>query len=285
MNRNGYDQFFKTAKKNSENSGQDTVTSIDIKKLNKKIKSNIQNKKENKKKFPLFSFIMFGICILGAFVLIEKYDNIEAYLSKIEIGLGTAQAEVAPATTPVLEKTEDAKKTNESSEPKMELTSSADEDYLFKLADRKKELDQREEELNKKSNEIAKQKTELEEKIKSLEEARAQITHMLKERIQTDSAKVDTLVQVYSNMKPIQAAKVFETLDEDLVIEILSRMKKKSAADILNLVKTDKAQVLSERYAGYRAPASIERALKNTKSDTEDNSKEENNEELNNSKP
>jgi flagellar motility protein MotE (MotC chaperone) len=56
-------------------------------------------------------------------------------------------------------------------------------------------------------------------------------------------------------MKPQQAAKVFETLDEDLVIEILGRMKKKNAADILNLVKPEKAQILAERYAGYRAPA------------------------------
>jgi flagellar motility protein MotE (MotC chaperone) len=63
------------------------------------------------------------------------------------------------------------------------------------------------------------------------------------------------LVQVYSNMKPNQAAKVFETMDEDLVIEILGRMKKKNAADILNLVKVDKAQKFSERYAGYRTPA------------------------------
>ena len=75
---------------------------------------------------------------------------------------------------------------------------------------------------------------------------------MLQDRVSSDAAKVDTLVQVYSNMKPSQAAKVFETMDEDLVIEILSKMKKKNAADILNLVKSDKAQVLAEKYAGYR---------------------------------
>ena len=80
---------------------------------------------------------------------------------------------------------------------------------------------------------------------------------LLEDKIKADDSKVDTLVQMYTNMKPQQAAKVFETLDEDLVIEILSRMKKKSAADILNLVKADKAQVLSERYTGYRLPAHI----------------------------
>ncbi len=53
-------------------------------------------------------------------------------------------------------------------------------------------------------------------------------------------------------MKPQQAAKVFESMDEDLAIEILGRMKKKPAAEILNLVKSEKAQVLSEKYAGYK---------------------------------
>jgi flagellar motility protein MotE (MotC chaperone) len=63
---------------------------------------------------------------------------------------------------------------------------------------------------------------------------------------------------MYSNMKAPQAAKVFETMDEDLAVEILGRMKKKNAADIMNLLKPEKAQILSEMFAGYkrRTPAS-----------------------------
>jgi flagellar motility protein MotE (MotC chaperone) len=32
-------------------------------------------------------------------------------------------------------------------------------------------------------------------------------------------------------------------------------MKKKTAADILNLIKPEKAQIFAERFTGYRAPA------------------------------
>ncbi len=59
-------------------------------------------------------------------------------------------------------------------------------------------------------------------------------------------------------MKPNQAAKIFETMDEDLVIEILTKMKKKTAADILNLIKVEKAQLFAEKFAGYRMPATSE---------------------------
>jgi len=53
-------------------------------------------------------------------------------------------------------------------------------------------------------------------------------------------------------MKPAQAAKVFETMDEDLAVEILGKMKKKNAAEVMNLIKPEKAQVFSEKYAGYK---------------------------------
>ena len=103
--------------------------------------------------------------------------------------------------------------------------------------------------------EIEKQKIEIEEKVKKIEETRSKISSVLEEKIKTDDAKIDTLVQMYSSMKPQQVAKVFETLDEDLVIDILGRMKKKVAGDILNLVKPEKAQIFAERFAGYRSPA------------------------------
>jgi flagellar motility protein MotE (MotC chaperone) len=131
-----------------------------------------------------------------------------------------------------------------------------DSDYLFKLAERKKQLDQKEEDLNKLAAEIAKQKEEIDDKLKKLEETRQKISAALEEKIKLDDGKVETLVQMYTNMKPQQAAKVFENLDEDLVIDILGRMKKKSAADILNLIKPEKAQIFAERFAGYRVPAS-----------------------------
>jgi flagellar motility protein MotE (MotC chaperone) len=192
----------------------------------------------------LFAFALTSI--LGFFVF-ENSDKIEQQLKRIEIGFMTAQAEEKPH----VDETVTAAKVVTQAEVKPD-----EADYLFKLADRKKQLDIREEELNKYAAEISKQKEEIEAKLKKLEETRQKISTALEDRIKTDDAKVETLVQMYSNMKSQQAAKVFETLDEDLVIEILSRMKKKVAADILNLIKPEKAQILAERYAGYRVPAS-----------------------------
>ena len=125
-------------------------------------------------------------------------------------------------------------------------------DHLSKLREKKKELDAREEEINRLDAELQKQKIDLEARLKDLRETREQISKMLEDRVKNDESKVETLVQMYSNMRPPQAAKVFETLDEDLAIDILGRMKKKSAADIMNLLKPEKAQIFSEKFAGYK---------------------------------
>jgi flagellar motility protein MotE (MotC chaperone) len=92
----------------------------------------------------------------------------------------------------------------------------------------------------------------LEKRLQELEQTRKVISQVLEEKVQTDDKKVETLVQMYSNMKPQQAAKVFETMDEDLAVEILGRMKKKNAAEIMKLIKAEKAQIFSEKYAGYK---------------------------------
>jgi flagellar motility protein MotE (MotC chaperone) len=250
-----YDQFFKKVKQNS--SQQTEKKSVDLAALAQQMKKNKNNhnaKKRASAKFPASQFMLFLLFSGGFFLAVENFENIESYIKKIEIGLGEAQAS-EKAIVPADAKNAEVKNAEAKPDEKTEKKSVDESDFLFKLAERKKELDQREEDLNKKAAEVAKQKIEIESKLVQLEEYRSKISTLLKDRIASDSGKVDTLVQVYSNMKPIQAAQVFEKMDEDLVIEILSRMKKKNAADILNLIKTEKAQVFAEKYAGYRLPA------------------------------
>lgn len=242
--KTGYDQFFRKAKETSQGKTHSTVKRFSDKKTDSK-----------KSKFPFSQLVVFiGIAIFGLLSL-DNLENIENLFKKIEIGVGVAHAEEKPPQADSKDAKEVKAEPTEA-KPIVDSKTSDDTDYLFKLAERKKLLDQREESLNKIVAEIAKQKEEIEEKLKKLEETRQRISTALEEKIKVDDGKVDTLVQMYTNMKPQQAAKVFETLDEELVIEILGRMKKKNAAEILNLIKPEKAQIFAERYAGFRVPAS-----------------------------
>jgi flagellar motility protein MotE (MotC chaperone) len=130
--------------------------------------------------------------------------------------------------------------------------------FFKKLNERKAELDRREAEVAKLEEELQKQRDGIEERIKQLETMRKQISETLKGRVEHDQEKVAKLVDVYSNMKPSQASRVIETLNEDLAVTILDRMKKKNAAEILNTMSAGKARKLSEMLTGYREPASSE---------------------------
>jgi flagellar motility protein MotE (MotC chaperone) len=127
-----------------------------------------------------------------------------------------------------------------------------------KLDERKKQLDSREASLNKLEEELQKQRTEIEKKLASLEEVRGKIAGRLEDKVKSDGEKVAALVTIYSNMKPAQAATIIQGMNEELAVEVLTKMKNKNAAEILNMMDVEKAKHLSERFAGFREPASVQ---------------------------
>jgi flagellar motility protein MotE (MotC chaperone) len=224
-----------------------------------------------KAKFPVFAALVACFALVAAAVGFFKADVVEEYaghyLSKFEIGFfGNAEASDKPAG----KKEEKHAAQKAAQEPAHEAAheaahnpakhaeggakekwSNEEVSFFSKLNDRKKELDLKESELAKLEEELLKRKQELDEKLKQLETMRAEISKTLKTRVASDHEKVDKLVAVYSTMKPAQASKIIETLDEDLAVEILDNMKKKSAAEILNMMDAKKARKLSEMLTGY----------------------------------
>ncbi len=283
--KTGYDQFFKKAQtvaqtnsgpsvkvaKKSATSGMPKdrrLQSADAKKLGRELASELRQRvspkyqqataKKNKKGIPwkLVSISMMGLCVTA--LGLWKMEKIEKIIRSVEITmLGQAYAEdtkPAESAEKVGEKSAEkvAEKTDAEKPAEKKEFTSEEINHLSKLNDRKRELDSREEELNRVEAELTAQKAELEKRMAELESTRKNISTVLEEKVQSDDKKVDKLVEMYSNMKPQQSAKVFEEMDEGLAIEILGRMKKKNVAEIMSLVKSEKVKVLSEKFAGYK---------------------------------
>jgi flagellar motility protein MotE (MotC chaperone) len=291
MSQNGYQKFFKEAMKNSAsvNQGpprnqQKFVTAEQLDQFVSQKTPSQKNrqvpvesprpsakKKNNSTSRGMITLSLIGfVAVLGAMYFDEE---LEKKLSRIEVeffGLTSAQAEdknAAEKPVPTSKdsaaskkdtKDTDGKKATDENDDASDssekaVSSAANEsDHFLTLAQRKKELDQRDEDIKVLEAHVLEQKNELDKKIAELEETRRKIASVLEERVKVDEQKIETLVQMYSNMRAPQAAKIFETMDEGLVVEILGRMKKKNAADVMNLIKPEKAQVFSEKLAGYR---------------------------------
>lgn len=246
--KSGYDQYFKNARKSADQGKalpRRQITqpeSVSEEQMKKKI--GFKSKKAPAKfpwKLAGFSLVGFALAFWG----LENYEKVESLIQRVEVNImGSAFAEEKAADP----STKETAKT----ETKAPADEVINETHLLKLNDRKKELDLREEELNRMETEIAEQKQDLEKRLKELEDMRRNISSVLEEKVKGDEQKLDTLVQMYTNMKAQQAAKIFESMDEGLAVDILSRMKKKNAAEIMNLLKPEKAQAFSEKYAGYK---------------------------------
>lgn len=271
--KSGYDQFFQNARKVADQNGgvkfqkKPNATRLHLDLASEDVEQQLRRRmrmtQPKKRKKATIPWKLVGVSFMGLIIAIwgfQNYEEVENIVKRIEFQLtgeavASNPAPEAPAATPA--KKEVTEEAGAEKEDAAALTS-VEIDHLQKLNDRKKELDAREEELNRVEAELQTQRVELEKRLKDLEEMRSKISSMLENRVKVDDEKVDTLVQMYSNMKAPQAAKVFESMDEDLAVEILGRMKKKNAADIMNLLKPEKAQILSEMFAGYkRRPASV----------------------------
>lgn len=231
-----------------------------------------------KKRIPMLSVVF---SLIGFFLALWGYENqpqLDKWINSIEISFTTKsfskEASSEPAHLPEKKEPDAVEGAVKPQESKLE-NDIVDFNFIKDFQERKKQLDLKEEELKKLESEIVSQRENIDKKLDEVENIRKKITQQLEDRVKADEQKIDTLVQVYSQMKPPQAAKVFESIDEDLAVEVLTKMKKKNAAEILNLLKPERAQSLSEKFAGYRRkPSSTGSEAKNSET--------RNNEELKN---
>lgn len=148
----------------------------------------------------------------------------------------------------------------------------ADRMRIFKQArKREKEVEALEAALARKQQRLEAVKRDVEGRYKTLRMLQEELSAVVDEesRVPPDEAaarkeaeekafedKVRQLSKVFDKMKPAEAAKVIEQMDEKLVVQVLRRLKARQAAKVLGNVKPALAARLSEKMA------QVERARK-----------------------
>ncbi len=259
MNRS-YNDFFNAAKQ-AKSGPKKSIKKKSSPKLSSRKQPNIKSKSRKKSpNFPVIPGLIFIICFLLTGWGYLNLDEVMTFIGRIEVSpvqkIVAAEKKAEKNTTDKSTKEENHADSTEGEQAKTKEKTAAeygeDVKYFSKLSNRKRELDQRESELNELESELHEQRKEVEVRILKLEKIRAQIGQVLRDKVEVDEERVKKLVEFYSNMKPQSASKIISRLNEDLAVEILGKMKKKNAAAILNLLKPLKAQVLTEKFAGYK---------------------------------
>ncbi|PZQ48461.1 MAG: flagellar protein FlbB [Micavibrio aeruginosavorus] len=122
----------------------------------------------------------------------------------------------------------------EYSDVKMELFSD--------LSKRRKDLDSKEKELVMREALLKAGQAELEQKYKELTTIKSDIEELLKKQTEQEDQRIASLVKIYEGMKAKDAARIFNSLEMDVLLQVMTKMSERKSAPILAAMDPDKAR-------------------------------------------
>ncbi len=123
--------------------------------------------------------------------------------------------------------------------------SRADISLLQDLTKRRRELDQREQTIDMREKLLTAMSKRLDAKIAEMRTLRASLKAMLAQRQAEHSQRIKSLVEVYQNMNPKNAARIFSRLEMPILLEVVSKMSENKLAPILAAMDPAKVQIIT----------------------------------------
>ncbi len=118
---------------------------------------------------------------------------------------------------------------------------------IERIETKTKELKKREEAVKLKEQQLKDLEKKVNKDLKKIEDAINQGQVLLGISEDLNQENLDLLVNIYSSMRPEDAAPLIGALDERIGIPIISRMKSKIAAQILSQMDPKAVKVISEK--------------------------------------
>lgn len=125
-------------------------------------------------------------------------------------------------------------------------------DVLQKLSDRRAVLESRERDIDRREAMLKAAENQIERKIAEMKTLQSTIEGLLRQYNEQEDNKMRSLVKIYENMKPKDAAKIFEQLDMGILLDVVERMKEQKVAPILAEMDPAKARQLTSDLAQRR---------------------------------
>jgi flagellar motility protein MotE (MotC chaperone) len=128
-------------------------------------------------------------------------------------------------------------------------------EILQQLAKRRDELDQRERALKDREALLAATEQRINDEIQKMQQLKAAYEQLQTQRSDAEEASLRRLVAVYEAMKPEEAARIFETMEGSVLLDVVTRMGERRLAPILAQMTPARAQALTVAMANRRVAA------------------------------
>ena len=123
---------------------------------------------------------------------------------------------------------------------------------LQELAERRTVLDAREQRLEEREVLLKAAEQRLVEKQSELTSTKEEIVALLKQQDKQEKAKINQLVAIYENMKPKDAANIFNELEMPVLLQVIKNMKERKVAPVIASMSAEKARSLTKELADQR---------------------------------
>jgi flagellar motility protein MotE (MotC chaperone) len=125
---------------------------------------------------------------------------------------------------------------------------------LERLQSRRQELEARAREIDIRESLLKSAEKRIESKVQEMKAVESRISAVGEQKAEADAAHFKGIITMYENMKPKDAAKVFDRLEMPVLYEIASQIAPRKMSDILGLMSTEAAERLTTEMARRANP-------------------------------
>ncbi|HKQ10048.1 MAG TPA: hypothetical protein VJS85_02570 [Rhizomicrobium sp.] len=133
------------------------------------------------------------------------------------------------------------------------VASASEVDVVNSLGKRRRELDARDSQLAIQANMIAAAEKRVDAKIAQLKQLQAQIAASLAQHDDAQKAQIASLVKTYSTMKAKDAARIFNSLPDEVLVPVAHDMKSDILALVMANMNSESAKDLTVKLANKLA--------------------------------
>ena len=117
---------------------------------------------------------------------------------------------------------------------------------LFKdLSKRRDALDKRERDADARDALLKAAEQELTRKYQELSKLKNEIEDLLNRQSDEENKRINSLVKIYEGMKPKDAARIFDTLDIDVLLSVISKMSERKVSPVLAAMNPERVRTVT----------------------------------------
>jgi flagellar motility protein MotE (MotC chaperone) len=129
------------------------------------------------------------------------------------------------------------------------INSPGERAILESLQERHKQLDARSRDLDMRENLLKAAEKRVEAKLTELKTVETRVKTAIGVRQETETKRLKGLITMYANMKPKDAARIFDRLDMNILVEVANTMNPRTMSAILAQMKPEAAERLTVELA------------------------------------